>query len=143
MVLVEIDDALAEAAQVAAAVDGLGNVEVRRADAGDPASFRDVLPVDVLMLCGIFGNVEHDRVREIVLRVPRIVQPGGFVIWTRGSDERDDRRSELRRWFVEAGMPEVSFDGAPEKFGVGVNQIKDSSFEPVGDERLFTFCSPP
>ena len=138
-VLIELDQALADQARATAAAARLRNVEVRHADAGDPASSRDALPVDVLMLCGIFGNLEPPTVRGIVRRVPALVASGGYVIWTRGSDEREDHRAEIRRWFIELGMPEVSFEGAPERFGVGVKEIRTSTGEPVGHERLFTF----
>jgi hypothetical protein len=137
-VLVERDVVLAARARAAAEAAGLAGVVVRCADAGDVGSFRDVVPVDVLMLCGVFGNVERATVRDISTRVPAMVASGGFVIWTRGGEGPDDPRPEVRRWFVEAGMPEVSFDGAPETYGVGVNRI------PVGrpdldEARLFSF----
>ena len=60
--LVERDEELSRRALESASSSGLGTVEVRCADAGDPTSFDDVLPVDVLLLCGIFGNIEHKRV---------------------------------------------------------------------------------
>jgi hypothetical protein len=58
-VLVEADPLLAEAARGAAAEAGLAQVEVREADAAAVASFADALPADVLLLCGIFGNVSR------------------------------------------------------------------------------------
>lgn len=58
---------------------------MRRRDAGDVRSFGDVLPVDVLMLCGIFGNIERSTVRHVVRQVPAMVASGGFVFWTRGA----------------------------------------------------------
>ena len=120
--LVELDPVLAARAGEAAA--GHPGVEVRGADAGRTDSYADVLPVDVLMLCGIFGNVDHRRVRDIVAAVPAMVTAGGHVIWTRGAAKGGvDLRPEVRRWFVEAGMPEVSFDGEPESYGVGVNRV--------------------
>lgn len=136
--LVELDDELASRAVNAAKAAGLTRVVVRRGDAGDPASFSDIVPVDVLMLCGIFGNVEHASVADIARAVPAMVLLGGYVIWTRGGGPPVDRRPEVRRWFIDAGMEEVSFDGEPEKYGVGVNHI----IVPRGampDGRLFTF----
>ncbi len=138
--LIEKDDELAERACVAAADARLSRVQVRCADAGDPSSFRDVVPVDVLMLCGIFGNVDHTSVRRIVQRVPAMVVAGGYVLWTRGGEEAQDRRPEVRRWFIEAGMPEVSFDGPPETYGVGVNQIRGGGEGRLDDSRLFVFA---
>lgn len=138
-VLVENDPGLAERARQAAGGRGLTQVEVRCRDAGAVDSFRDVLPVDVLLLCGIFGNVEHQAVRTIVGFVPHLVREGGYVIWTRGGSQ-PDRRPEIRRWFSEAGMEELAFDGEPEPYGVGLNRVRGSD-RPPGPlpERLFSF----
>ena len=138
--VVELDEVLAQRAEDAARNAGLPHVEVRCADAGDVRSFRDVLPVDVLLLCGIFGNVERQVVHTVVARVPSMVTDGGFVIWTRGGhDGEDDPRTEVRRWFHEAGMPEMSFDGPPESYGVGVNRVAHAHRVPLGAARLFDF----
>lgn len=138
--MVEYDTLLAGRARDAAAAAGLSTLEVRQGDAGDPAVFDDVLPVDVLMLCGIFGNVEHATVRNTVAQAPCMLAPGGWVIWTRGGSD-PDRRPEVRRWFEEAGLPEATFDGAPEPYGVGVNRLPlDAPASPaLSTERLFTF----
>lgn len=139
-VVVELDDVLARRAAGAARRAGLSGIEVRCADAGDLRSFCDVLPVDVLLLCGIFGNVERDVVRSLVERIPSMVSEGGVVIWTRGGyDGEDDPRPQVRRWFIEAGMPEMSFDGAPERYGVGVNRVEHPRSGQLGDSRLFDF----
>jgi hypothetical protein len=121
--LVERDVDLARRATDAASSSGTKGVRVRCADAGDPASFDDVLPVDALLLCGIFGNIEHSRGKDVIDVVPHMLAPGGYVIWTRGASD-PDRRPDVRRWFRAAGLAEVSFDGSPDTFGVGVNQLE-------------------
>lgn len=120
-VLVERDPQLAGRAADAAHAAGLASVDVRCADAGLVASFVDVLPVDVLLVCGVFGNLAHDHVRAVVGMLPRLVAPGGFVLWTRGGSA-PDRRQEVRRWFSEARMEEHAFDGAPALYGVGLHR---------------------
>ena len=138
-VLVELDPELAERARRTA--DGRDGVRVRVGDAGDVASFDDVLPVDLLLLCGIFGNVDDDDIRRTIAAVPAMLVPGGTVIWTRGrfSAERD-LRPHVRRWFVEAGLDEVAFDGEPESFGVGVaRRPLDATAAVELPPRLFTF----
>lgn len=112
-VLVENDEVLANRARTSAETAGLGDVEVRRADARDVGSSPDVLPIDVRKLCGIFSNIARPTVRNIVEQVPAMMNRGGLIIWTRGGQEPDDPRPEVRRWFVIEGMPEVSFDGPP------------------------------
>jgi hypothetical protein len=52
-------------------------------DAGTTAAFAEVVPVDVLLLCGIFGNVEDDDVERTVRAVPSLLAHGGTVLWTR------------------------------------------------------------
>jgi hypothetical protein len=131
-VLVEIDEELSERAKKSAEAHRLSNVEVRCADAGEVESFLDVIPVDVLLLCGIFGNIDHSTVRTIVPSLPLMVTVGGYVIWTRGGSA-PDRRPEIRNWFVQAGLEEVAFDGAPEPFGVGLNRM---TAPPSQDQRL-------
>jgi hypothetical protein len=120
--LVERNEELSRRALQSASSSGLGTVEARCADAGDPASFNDVLRVDVLLLCGIFGNIEHGRVKRVIDVVPHLLAKGGYGIWTRGASD-PDRRPEVRSWFRAAGLDEISFDGAPETFAVGVNQL--------------------
>lgn len=137
--VVELDNVLALRAADSAKRAGLPRLEVRRADAGDIASFSDVLPVDVLLLCGIFGNIERNAVSNIVERIPSVVSEGGFVIWTRGGhDGDDDPRPHIRRCFTEAGMAEMSFNGPLEAYGVGVNRVSHSG-GPLNESRLFDF----
>ena len=52
--LVELDEQLVARARTAAA--GLPGVHVRHGDAGLLATYDDVLPVDLLLLCGILGT---------------------------------------------------------------------------------------
>lgn len=51
----------------------------------------------------------------------------------------DDPREEVRRWFVDEGMAEVSFDGAPETYGVGVKRVTVSRPDQLDEARLFSF----
>lgn len=125
-VLVELDPTLADRGRRAAEAAGLTALEVRGRDAGAVESFIDVLPVDVLLLCGIFGNVEHAQVANIVSAVPCMLKQGGSVIWTRGGS-KPDHRAEIRRWFTESGLEEIAFDGEPEPFGVGLNRMTGPS----------------
>lgn len=141
--LVELDRDLAQRAASDAREAGLDRVTVRTADAGDPSSFADVLPVHVLVLCGVFGNVDRSDIRRTVASIPALVRSGGFVIWTRGGSE-PDQRGQVRQWMAESGLHEIAFDGAPEPFGIGMNRLAAQGHDPsrldLGpDGRLFTF----
>lgn len=133
--LIELDPALAASARAAAGESGLGCVDVRCGDAADPSMFVDAAPVDVLLLCGIFGNIRHESFPTVVGAIPLLVRQHGYVIWTRGAarPSEPDRRPEVRRWFRDAGLPEVAFDGEPEVYGVGLNEVTAPA---SGDIRL-------
>lgn len=45
-------------------------VEVREADASRPECFADTLPADVLLLCGIFGNVSEADIERTAMAAP-------------------------------------------------------------------------
>lgn len=138
--LVEASAELAHAARASARAAGLARVTLRVADAGLPVSYADVLPVDLLLLCGIFGNVSAPNIHRTISSTPRMLRPGGVVIWTRGRLEADDLRPTLRRWFVEAGFEEVAYDGEPEPYGVGVARwARPTQADGELPERLFTF----
>jgi hypothetical protein len=140
VLLVERDETLAGQARSAAAALGVGRVDVRVADAAWPASFADVLPVDLLLLCGIFGNVSDEDLRRTVAAVPLLLARDGIVIWTRGRLDGPDLRPAVRAWFREAGLTEVAFDEEAEGYGVGVARAGDEA--PTADalpDPLFTF----
>jgi hypothetical protein len=65
-VLLESDARNVGRARRAAAAQGLSSVEVRHADASLVASFADALPADVLLLCGIFGNVSDRDIKRTI-----------------------------------------------------------------------------
>jgi hypothetical protein len=121
-VLVELDPDLAETARREAAALGL-DVDVRTDDAGLVAAWVDVVPVDVLMLCGVLGNVSDDDARRIVTGAALVLQRGGTMIWTRGDrgSGAEDPGEWVRRLLLEAGWDERSFvrpDDATYRVGV-------------------------
>lgn len=101
-VLVELDPTLVDRARATAAATT--GVEVRHADAGDPRLFADVAPVDLLLLCGIFGNVSDADIRTTVAAAPSLLLPSGTVIWTRGRFGDQDLRPAIRGWFQEVDL---------------------------------------
>ncbi len=146
-VLVELDPANAERARRAVATEGLERVEVRQVDAAVPAHYRDVAPADLLLACGIFGNISDDDVRRTVAALPHLLRSptadrrGGHVLWTR--HRRDpDLTPMIRGWFAECGFRELGFDTEPGyRYAVGHHQLHAGSppraDHPAGP--LFTF----
>jgi hypothetical protein len=144
--LVELDPVNAGVARDSAAAAGLTGVRVREADAGLVASYADALPADVLMLCGIFGNVSDEDIRQTATAAAAMSAARGTVIWTRHR-RPPDLTGQIRSWFSLAGFDEVAFDdpATATLTGVGVHRLQPATLPaatsparlPAG--RLFTF----
>lgn len=120
--LVEYDSRLASRAREAAlAVPA--DIEVRHADAAQSDVYAEAGPADLVLLCGIFGNISDDDVRRTIAAAPQLCAPGATVVWTRHRNE-PDLTPFIRKWFVEAGFEEVGF-AAPDsaKWSVGVHRL--------------------
>jgi hypothetical protein len=138
--LVESHHRLAVQARNRAADAGLTQVEVREADAGRVDSFADALPADVLLLCGIFGNVSVADIRRTVEAASGMCAPGATVVWTRHR-RAPDLTPQIREWFRAGGFEEVAFE-APDTdalTGVGVNRLPISAAPDLPGEPLFAF----
>ena len=142
-VLVEADGRNAGLARRAAAGQGLSQVEVRQADAGVVASFSDVLPADVLLLCGIFGNVSDRDIRRTVQAAPAVCRAGATVIWTRHR-RPPDLTPQVRAWLAESGCEEIAFEALETSAltSVGVNRFCRVPAGGLPGHRIFTFLAP-
>lgn len=136
--LVELDPDLAIAA--AANLRSAGaRLVVRCGDAGDPDQFMDVVPADLLMLVGIFGNISNDDVERVISTIPTLRSPGATVIWTRHRRE-PDLTSDIRRWFTDAGCESSTFTSpGTGSFSVGSEQHLGTRAPTTLPTRLFTF----
>ena len=138
--LVELDPAVAAEARRAAADAGLAGVEVVTGDASTTDAAAGAVPADLLLACGIFGNVSDEDIRHAIDCFPSLCAAGATVIWTRHRRE-PDLTPQIRAWFTAGGFEEVAFevpDAAP-LVGVGVNRLAAPPSPFVPGLRLFTF----
>lgn len=138
--LVELDETLAEAARTDASAAGLAGIGVRCADASISDTYAGVAPADVLLACGIFGNISNDDIRRTIDQLPMLCAPGATVIWTRYGRPGDDLAPEICRWFVDRGFEEARFEASDERsYRVGSHRLiaDPPPFEP--GVRLFQF----
>ena len=127
--LVELDPALAARARDAATAAGLGGIEVVVADAGRIDAYAGAVPADLVLVCGVFGNIGQADIRRTVEALPSLCAERATVIWARHR-EPPDLTPTIRDWFTAAGFEELAFD-----------EITDSSAS-VGVARLTIPPSP-
>lgn len=142
--LLELDDDLAARAEEFARAASLDGVEVLRADAGLTDSYDGATPADLVMWCGVFGNLTDTDTRATIAATPQLCAPSATVVWTRGRfADRDgdlEPTDRLRGWFADAGFDEVSLDApADTVYRVGVHRLSGPPGGLTHDARLFTF----
>jgi hypothetical protein len=74
--LVEQDSTLADDAATTALRLGLGRVSVVVGDAGETATFAHDVPADLILLCGIFGNISEDDIATTIKATPAMLNAG-------------------------------------------------------------------
>ena len=137
--LVELSPTLAGVARDRVAAAGLTSLEVREADAGVAASAEGAVPADLVLLCGIFGNVSDADIRRTVAAMPSLCAPGARVIWTRHR-RTPDLTPSIRQWFEDAGFAHEAFDAIADSSGaVGVERFEGEPQAFDRELRLFQF----
>jgi SAM-dependent methyltransferase len=140
--LVELDPELVAFARTRAAAAGVGDlIEVVEGDASRAGSYAGFLPADLVLICGVFGNISDQDIRALARLMPLFCAPGGTVIWTRHR-RPPDLTPSIREWFAQAGFAEESYL-APEPYVLSVGRHRLVGASAAGaldpDFRLFDF----
>ncbi len=116
--LVELDPRLVERARASAPA----TIEVVCGDAGASDVYEGAVPVDLLLCCGVFGNITEADIQTTIACWSMLCAPQATVIWTRHA-RQPDLRPLIRQWVKLAGFEELSFDGTNAEYGVGVAKM--------------------
>src|SRR5258708_14611444 len=80
--LVELDARNAEAARTRAGAAGLEGVEIVTGDASLTDHYRGMAPADLVLVCGVFGNITVGDIERTVGACCQLCKAGGTVILT-------------------------------------------------------------
>jgi hypothetical protein len=137
--LVEADPRLVDDARDLAGRLGVDGLDLVGGDASTTSAFEGMAPVDVVLVCGVFGNIADVDIRATIAELPHLCAAGASVIWTRHR-RPPDLTPSIRSWFAEQGFAEVAFDTEPgSMFGVGTHRFAGRPLPWRPDRRLFTF----
>jgi hypothetical protein len=137
--LVELDESLAAEAAASARDRGLQNVEVANGDASIASAYGDFVPADIIMVCGVFGNLSEIDIARTIFLLPSLCAASARVIWTRHR-RAPDVTNVIRAMFLESGFAEVEFSAPRDSlFTVGTHQLHRAPDPFDEDIRLFTF----
>ncbi|MBC2904100.1 methyltransferase domain-containing protein [Streptomyces cupreus] len=133
--LVELDERNAAAARRLAAAAGLSGVEVVVGDAALTDHYVAMVPADLVLLCGVLGNLTDADTERTLDHCTRLCRTGGTVVWTR-TRHYDTRVCE---WLEERGFERVWVTGTEIPYGVGAHRFTGEPLPLVPGQRMFTF----
>ena len=138
--LLEIDHENAAYARQLAERARLQRVAVVEVDASTSNPYQPYVPADILLACGIFGNISDSDLEGTVRHLSMLCQSGASVIWTRHW-KQPDVITRIRAWFEESGFEDLGFDPLENeaKMGVGVCRLTAAPEPFVPGYRFFTF----
>lgn len=136
--LVELDPRNTAIAQATAAAAGLDQVEVVTADAALTDHYQDMVPADIVLACGIFGNITDEDIDRTIGFCPQLCATGATVIWTRHRGA-PDRVPLICAWFEERGFDREWLSDPQAGFGVGVHRFTSQPQSLALGERMFHF----
>ncbi len=140
--LVELDSRNVAAAREALAALDLSEVRVVERDAGRADAYAGAIPADLVLACGIFGNVTDDDIRRTVAALPAFCAPGATVIWTRHRLP-PDLTGPIRGWLADQQFEEVGFDVVDDQpLSVGTHRYRGGAAVLPDGVQLFRFVEP-
>lgn len=80
--MVELDPLNASFLAAALGSTSLVDVEVVIADAGNTDAYIGAVPADLVLLCGVFANIDLADARRTVDAATALCRPGGTVVWS-------------------------------------------------------------
>ena len=139
-VLVELDPVLVAFARDRAGAAGVADrVRVIEGDASQCRWYADDVPADIVLVCGVFGNISEADIMRTIQAMPGFCAPGGHVVWTRHR-RPPDLTPAIRANFAAAGFTELGFVSPADSFmTIGHHRLDGPTapFDP--DQILFDF----
>ncbi|MGW1841219.1 methyltransferase domain-containing protein [Streptomyces sp. NPDC001966] len=142
--LVELDPGNTALARESARRAGLTRVEVVTGDASLTDHCLGLAPADLVLVCGVFGNVVDADIERTIDTCTRLCAPGGTVVWTRNR-AAPDRVPLVCDWFEERGFELLWLSEPDAGYGVGAHRFVDAHrfagerSELVPGQRMFDF----
>lgn len=136
--LVELDPRNAAVAAETADRHRLTGVEVVTGDAALIDHYADLAPADIVVACGIFGNITDEDIERTIRVLPQLAKTGATVLWTRGRTV-PDRIPLILNWFEEQGFDLIWVSPPDVSYGVGAHRFTRQP-QPLGaGTQIFDF----
>jgi hypothetical protein len=144
--LVELNPQLVERGR--ATIESLGltkQIEFINGDATVATNYVGAVPADIVVVCGVFGNLaDEGELNRLLDNLSFLSKPGAFVIWTRGHSNGLPYSDNVRKILSASGFEEVNFKlTATGDMGVGLHRYLGENLPQPKEEQLFVFSGIP
>jgi hypothetical protein len=139
--LIELDERNVATAMARAREFGLEHVDAVVADATKPASYVGAVPANVVVVCGVFGNVPDSELGSFIGRLPELCAPAATIVWTRHR-RAPDMTEPIGEHFRGAGFERVRADRSDAVVVASQKLVRSPRALELDDE-LFHFVADP
>ena len=104
--LIELDPTNTVEATTRANAASLARIEIVTGDASVTDAYAGAVPADLVLVCGVFGNIPEADVHRTIDTLPQFCARNATVIWTRHCGP-PDLTPMIREWFAHTGFIEI------------------------------------
>ena len=138
--LLEYDAGNVARAQSAVRQAGLRQVEIVQADAGELSTYDGLVPADLVLLAGVFGNISDADVRRTIGALPQLCARRHRPLTRTRRDP--DLTPAVRRWLQDEGFGEQALLAPADMlFCLGVHRFMGVPRPLSGAGKLFQFLT--
>lgn len=144
--LVELNPQLVERGKASISDANLTTqIEFVNGDATLSSNYAGAVPADLVLVCGIFGNLADTAALErLISNLKFLAKTGAYVAWTRGHRDGIAYSDVVRDRFQAANFEEVDFRLTETgDMGVGLHRYLGQSEPLPSHEHLFVFSGTP
>lgn len=137
--LVELDPDLAEDARTSARELSLTKIEVVTGDAALTEHYADLAPADLVLVCGLYGNITDPDIENTVAACAGLCVQGGTVVWTRGRTPDQSIVQRICGWYEQHGFEQLWLSGPEVVLCVGAHRHTAAASPLPAGKPLFEF----
>ncbi|MBK3580828.1 class I SAM-dependent methyltransferase [Streptomyces sp. MBT65] len=137
--LVELDERNVAHATEAARAAGLPGVEVVAGDASSTDQYADLAPADLVLACGVLGNITDADVERLLDHCTALCRTGGTLVWTRSRDLATDLVPQVCAWLEERGFERLWVSDPSVPQAVGAHRFTGEQRQLPPGTRMFDF----
>ena len=137
-ILIDLEEKNTLDIETAAQKMELDGVRGLTADASDMVNYASMVPADLVLMCGVFGNIPDKDIRQTITLSRQLCNQGGRLIWTRHR-RNPDMVPQICEWFKVEGFEQELSASADENYGVVTHRYLKTTQPFTPSVRMFEF----